>query len=97
MSDVRDVAVIHVAALLASDVNGQRLWTVNHQWHLNDVLQVWREAFPDRVDKFKEDYDLPPPPKQIIDRSKSTELLQRFASRSWIDFKTTLIDSVRDA
>lgn len=95
MSDVRDVAVIHAAALLAPDVDGQRLWAINHQYHLNDVLKVWREAFPHLADRWKKDYDFPQPPRQIVDRSRSTELLQRFGGRSWISFEQTMLDSVK--
>jgi len=93
--DSRDTAVIHVAALLANDVNEERLWALAHPLHINKVLKIWREAYPERADKLPKDLDYPPAPKQIVDTSRSTELLQRFAGRSWIDAKTTILDNVK--
>jgi nucleoside-diphosphate-sugar epimerase len=93
--DSRDTAIIHVAALLANDVNGERLWALAHPLNINEILKIWREAYPERADKLPKDLDFPPAPKQIIDTSRSTELLKRFAGRSWIDAKTTILDNVK--
>lgn len=94
--DVRDVALIHVAALLDSDTDRQRLWAAAELiYHVNDILNIWREAYPDRKDIIPKDVDLPKAPKQDIDTSKSEELLQKYAGRSWIDTKTTVLDNVK--
>jgi hypothetical protein len=94
--DVRDVALIHVAALLDSKTDKERLWAASGDVnHVNTILKVWRDAYPDRKDKIPKDFDFPEPPKQVIDNSKSTELLQRYAGRNWIDTKTTLLDNVK--
>lgn len=93
--DVRDAALIHVAALLAQDVDRERLWALAHPYHINDFLKIWREAYPGHEDTIPADLDFPAAPKQIVDNSRSVELLQRFAGRSWIDFRTTVIDNVK--
>ncbi|KAK9896796.1 NAD(P)-binding protein [Cystobasidium minutum MCA 4210] len=82
--DVRDVALLHVAALIAPDVNGERLWAAAHMIQIDEILKVWREEFPHKKDA-------------VIDTKRSEELLQRFAGRSWIDARTTYVDNVRHA
>lgn len=93
-NDVRDVAVLHVAALLDISTNGERLWAMGHQFHLNDLLKIWREAFPDKVASIPKDLDFPPPSRQIVDRSKSELLLKQFAGRSWYPLKDSVIDTI---
>lgn len=95
MVDVRDVAIIHVAALLATDVDHERLWAAAHPYHINDLLRIWREAYPDRKDKIPGDFDFAPSPKQKVDTSKSVELLHRFAGRSWLSLETSVLDTVK--
>lgn len=91
---VQDVAQIHVAALLAEDVDRERLWALSHPFHINDLLQTWRRAYPDNK-KLPQDFDFPPNPKQTLDKSRSDELLQRFAGRDWIDMETSILDTVK--
>lgn len=94
--DVRDVAIIHFAALVDSQTDKQRLWAASDALlHINEILKIYREAYPDRKDIIPKDYDFPNPPKQVTDTSKSVELLKRYAGRSWIDTKTTLLDNVK--
>jgi nucleoside-diphosphate-sugar epimerase len=94
--DVRDSAILHVAALLASDVNGQRILAAGHPPdNGNKFLAIWREAFPSRI--VVSDFDLPEPERQELDRELSTSLLQRYAKRDWLPFEKTLVDNVIDA
>lgn len=93
--DVRDVAILHVAALLAPDVNGERIWAAAHLVHIDEILQIWREEFPEKKDTLPKDLGYPKAPKQVIDTTRSEELLQRFAGRGWIDLRTTLVDNVK--
>jgi hypothetical protein len=92
--DVADSAVIHVAALLAADVNNEKLWAAGQPpISINKVLAIWREAYPER--KIVPDFDLPEPPKQDIDRALSTALLKRYAGRDWIPLKQTILANVQ--
>jgi nucleoside-diphosphate-sugar epimerase len=43
--DVRDVAALHVAAALASDVNSERVWASSEPGRLNELLQALRDAY----------------------------------------------------
>lgn len=93
--DVRDVAIIHVAALLDESVNKERLWAAAHTVHVDEILDIWKEAYPEKKGVLPGKIGLPQPPKQVIDTSRSDELLQKFEGRSWIDKKTTLVENVR--
>ncbi|ORY22129.1 hypothetical protein BCR39DRAFT_474085, partial [Naematelia encephala] len=95
--DVRDQAIIHIAALLASDTNHQKLWAAGSPpVSINDVLDIWRKNFPDR--KFPDNYPIPESgvPKFDIDREKETQLLKRYAGRDWIPLEESLLDNVKD-
>lgn len=93
--DVRDVAVLHAAALLAPDVNKERLWAASHLVQIDDILKIWREEFPDKKDTLPKDFGPQEAPKQVIDKTRSEELLQRFAGRGWVDLRTSLVDTVK--
>lgn len=96
MVDVRDVAIIHFAALVDNKTDKERLWAASDAiLHINEILNIYREAYPDRKDIIPKDFDFPQPPKQKTDTSKSVELLKKYAGRSWIDTKTTLLDNVK--
>ncbi|KAH7108383.1 hypothetical protein BKA62DRAFT_824579 [Auriculariales sp. MPI-PUGE-AT-0066] len=93
--DTRDCAAIHVAALLSTKTNGERLWAAAHPHTLNQYLATWRKAFPDR--KLLPDFDFPPAPTiDITDREKSTKLLKEFAGKDWYSFEETALANVSD-
>ncbi|KAF7377594.1 Aldehyde reductase 2 [Mycena sanguinolenta] len=93
--DVRDVASVHLAALLSMQTEGKRLWAAAHTFELNDLLRTWREEFPHRT--FVEDFKLPPHPKVTLELAESEKLLEEFEGRTWLPFKETIIANVQDA
>jgi len=93
--DVRDTAVIHVATLLATDINHERILAAGHPPNSRDsILPIWRKAFPER--QIVPDFDFPEPDSQVLDRTLSTELLKRYANRDWLPFEKTILDNVVD-
>ncbi|KAH7101486.1 hypothetical protein BKA62DRAFT_794627 [Auriculariales sp. MPI-PUGE-AT-0066] len=93
MVDTRDCAAIHVAALLSTEVNGERLWASAHPFTANQILAVWRKAFPDR--NIVADFDFPVHPKIVFtDVDKSTKLLKEFSNKDWYSFEETVIANV---
>ncbi|KAH7087235.1 hypothetical protein BKA62DRAFT_730956 [Auriculariales sp. MPI-PUGE-AT-0066] len=93
MVDSRDCAVIHVAALLSTEVDGQRLWASAHLFTANQILAVWRKAFPDRA--IGPDFDFPAHPKtEITDLDKSTKLLEEFTGKGWYSLEECVIANV---
>jgi hypothetical protein len=92
--DVSDTAVLHVAALLAVDISGRRLWAAGHQVDsVNDLLDIWRQTYPDR--EITADFAVRRGSKQDLDRSVETELLHRYAGRDYVPLRQTLIETVR--
>ncbi|KAJ6483967.1 hypothetical protein C8R45DRAFT_1148101 [Mycena sanguinolenta] len=92
--DVRDVASIHLAALLSPSTEGKRIWAAAHRFEINDILAIWREEFPER--KFVEDLKFPPQPKITLELALSEELLKAFEGRSWLSLKESAIANVQD-
>ncbi|KAH7106584.1 hypothetical protein BKA62DRAFT_687560 [Auriculariales sp. MPI-PUGE-AT-0066] len=94
--DVRDVAAIHVGALLSTSTNGERFWASGHPFTANKLLAIWREAFPDRT--IRPDFAFPENPKlELIGREKSTELLKGLEGRDWYSLKETVVANVAEA
>lgn len=94
---VTDAARLHLAALLDDSVDGQRLWAAAGPIPLNQVLAIWRKAFPDKKDKLPKDLDLPPGPAEVLlDNSKSLELLKRMGRPGWDPLESVVVANVAD-
>jgi len=91
ISDTRDSAAIHVAALLSTETNGERLFAAEQSFSGNKMLAVWRKAFPER--KFRPDFD-GPHVEVTLDASKSTKLLKEMEGRSWYTLEQTVLANV---
>jgi nucleoside-diphosphate-sugar epimerase len=87
--NVQDNARVHVAALIYSDVQGERLFTFAHPYTWNSILAVFRKLYPKR--KFID--DLPDLGKDLskVANERAEELLKRFGLPEW----TSLEDSVK--
>lgn len=48
-----DCALLHIAALIFSDVSSERIYGFAQQWDFNKILAIYRETWPDK--KFPED------------------------------------------
>jgi hypothetical protein len=91
--DVRDVAFVHVAALVETNLDGQRLWAAPHKFTANEILAVWRDAFPER--KIVPDFKFEKQPDINIDDEQSTALVKAFKGRDWHSFKETVLSNVQ--
>ena len=89
-TNVKDVAALHVAAVLDSGVMNQRMqaWAVRFNW--NDVLAIMRQLYPDR--QFID--DLPGMGKLLhtADTALAEDLLKKWTGHDW----TSLYDGVRE-
>ena len=90
--DVRDVAAVHVALLLDPTANHKRVFAGPHKFTINEILAVWREAYPDA--KILPDYDMPPQPDIDVDDAEGTDIVKRFAGRDWISLKESVVANV---
>lgn len=91
--DVRDVAAIHVAAMLDESADGRRLFAAPHKFTLNEILAAWREALPGK--KIRVDVDWPKQPIIDVDDQESTALLQAYAGRDWVSLKDSVVANVQ--
>ncbi|KAH6654837.1 putative aldehyde reductase 2 [Truncatella angustata] len=87
--DVKDLALIHVAAVLDPEVKNARLQSWGHSTHWNDILAVLRKLRPQK--NFIEDYPDPQHLKISVDQSDSIALLKKWSDK---DGWTSLEDSV---
>ncbi|KFY46762.1 hypothetical protein V494_00342 [Pseudogymnoascus sp. VKM F-4513 (FW-928)] len=93
--DVKDVALLHVAAALDPEVNGARLqaWAEYCNW--NDVLTILRRLYPQR--KFTDDLPVHPPLTVTTDFSQPLALLKKWGNQDgWKTLEETVADNMKN-
>lgn len=79
-NDVRDVGRLHVAPLLDSNINGERIFAYSETARWNQVLAIFREIRPNR--QFVEDNaDKRQNLTRITTRWRTEEILQKYFGR----------------
>lgn len=90
MVNVKDTARLHVAALIDSEVENERILAFASPFNWNDVLACLRKIHPDKT--FLEDIKNEPRDQSKLDNSRGAALLKAFGRDGW----TSLEESVRD-
>ncbi|KPI43391.1 Aldehyde 2 [Cyphellophora attinorum] len=89
-ADVKDIALIHVAAVLDPEIKNARLQSWGLSTHWNDILALLREFRPER--KFVDDYPERTEIRVSVDQSDALAILKKWGGQSeW----TPLRDSVQ--
>jgi len=92
--DVKDVARIHVAALVEPDVQNERLLAVSAPYSLNELMGYLR-SFP-KNSKIPKDFEgYSDVPIVQVDTTRSTELLKRQGRTGWVSLKDSLWEQVK--
>lgn len=92
-ADVKDVALIHVAAILDPEVKNARLQSWGHSAHWNDILTILRELRPQKG--FIDDYPNPYHLKVSVDQSDSIALLKKWSGRDgWTSLKDSIFENI---
>lgn len=94
--NVRDVAALHVGALLDQDVSGERIqaWAAPFNW--NDILAIMRQKYPDR--QFPEDLPEMGQISATTDDALARHLLKKWAGREdWLSLEQGVVDVVESA
>ncbi|KAL2787947.1 hypothetical protein BJX66DRAFT_309711 [Aspergillus keveii] len=91
-ADVKDVALLHVAAALDPDVKNARLQAWGHSANWNEILAILRELRPNK--KFVDDYPDPHHLRVSIDQAESVALLNKWRQRPGKGGWTSLEDSI---
>ncbi|KAI1103609.1 NAD(P)-binding protein [Jackrogersella minutella] len=89
--DVRDNAVLHVAALVYPDVNSERLFAFAQPFNWNDILKILKATFPER--KFTEEDPNIGREQSKVANERAEELLKRLTGHGW----TSLDDCIKNA
>ena len=91
--NVKDVALIHVAALLDGDLRNERIqaWCTPFNW--NDILAMWRKQYPER--KFIEDLPNMGRVNARIDDSLPKSILKKWAGQEdWISLTDGFCETI---
>ncbi|SPO01190.1 related to NADPH-dependent aldehyde reductase [Cephalotrichum gorgonifer] len=90
--DVKDVALIHVAAVLDPEVKSARLQCWGHSAHWNEVLSIMRRLRPQKkfVDGYPDLYHL----EVSLDQTESLTLLKKWSDKPDRNGWTSLEDSI---
>lgn len=93
--DVRDVARLHVTALINPTVKSERLFAYVSPFNWSTVLDIFRRIYPDKV--FPEDIANEAKDLSVISsRERSVELLKTSGSNEFISLEESLKATVRD-
>lgn len=92
--DVKDVALVHIAALLDSDVNSQRIQTWGRALSWNSVLKVLRDVRPQK--EWLADLENPDRLTVTADQTTSETLLKKFGNGDWAPLEQTLTENLNN-
>ncbi|KAJ3460928.1 hypothetical protein MRS44_011795 [Fusarium solani] len=93
--DVKDIALLHIAAMLDPQVKNARLHSWGHSSNWNEFLAVLRELRPQR--EFIADYPEPYYVTISTDQSDSVALLKRWADQEgWRPLKDSISESIEN-
>ncbi|PNP37667.1 hypothetical protein TGAMA5MH_10435 [Trichoderma gamsii] len=91
--DIKDVAVIHAAALLDPEVTNARLHAWGHKCNANDLLVVMRQHFPER--EFIDDLAYQTVLNISADFSEPLALLNKWADQDgWRPLEDSVVENV---
>ncbi|GAA6063311.1 hypothetical protein JCM10212_006721 [Sporobolomyces blumeae] len=90
---VRDVAILHVGALISPAVSNSRLFATAYAAHWNIILSVFRDLYPTRAAQWT-DLEGQPHEFPTYDTKKSVEVLNDVGQDGWTDLKVAVQELV---
>ena len=90
--NVVDVALLHLAALTESDVEGERLFAYAEPFNNNDTLRMLRKLGPDK--KFPADFEDDSRDLSSVDSERSVELLKRYGRHGFAGMEESIRQNV---
>jgi nucleoside-diphosphate-sugar epimerase len=91
--DVRDVARLHVAALLMKDVESERVFAFAQVYHSGNVLEVLRQVRPER--KFQETPESYPKHLYKVPNEHAEEMLKKLGRKGWTSMHDSISEMVK--
>ena len=92
---MKDVALVHVAAVLDPEVKNARLQGWGHSVHWNNILAILRKLRPQKqfIDDYPNTYYL----KLSVDQSESLALLKKWAAKDgWTPLRDGVSENVNN-
>jgi len=93
--NVRDVARVHVAALIDPSVNAERLFAYAEPYNWNDVLGLFRKAFPER--EFVKDFEGLGRDLTVAPSGSAEKSLKVFGQDGWTGLEESVLETVKPA
>ncbi|RFU81157.1 aldehyde reductase 2 [Trichoderma arundinaceum] len=93
--DNRDVAVIHIAALLDPSIENARLPAWGTEFYWNDILAILRKQSPER--ELPADLDVPRIPRMTADTTQARKALKEWGGQDdFISLEKGVMDTLRE-
>ncbi|KAK3649369.1 hypothetical protein LTR56_006456 [Elasticomyces elasticus] len=89
--DVQDDARLHVAALIDPSCNGKRIFAFAKPYTCNEILAIFRKAYPDR--KFMEDRDMGED-LSTVPSEEAEALLKKHYGKGWTSLEESVMAGV---
>lgn len=86
--NVQDNARVHVAALIYSDVNDERLFSFAHPYSWNDILAIFRKLYPER--KFIDDIPNIGKDMSKVANEPAEALIKRLGQPGWATLEASV-------
>ncbi|KAE9986047.1 hypothetical protein EG328_006598 [Venturia inaequalis] len=91
--DVRDIARLHVIALLDPEVENERVFGFAEPFNFNDILAIFRKNIPHKT--FQEDWPgLGRDISTVSPKARSIELLKSFGRDGFVTLEQSIMDHV---
>jgi hypothetical protein len=95
-ADVKDIASIHVAAILDPEVKNARLQSWGRSVHWNDILALLRKCRSQ--ERFVDDYPKPYHLQVSVDQSESLALLEKWSGKDgWASLEDSVSENINNS
>ncbi|ORY10391.1 dihydroflavonol-4-reductase [Clohesyomyces aquaticus] len=92
--DTVDDALIHIAALIYSDVESERLFGFAEPFNWNQILAIYRKLYPER--KFRDDVEGLGQDRAKVPRERAEELLKWMGREGWTRLEVSVGEMSKD-
>ncbi|KAH8732604.1 hypothetical protein GQ44DRAFT_755094 [Phaeosphaeriaceae sp. PMI808] len=89
-----DSALLHVSALIHSDVNNERLYGLAHRWNFNQLLAIFRKNYPENT--FSEDVEIVGDDRVKAPTKRAEEVLRWVKGRGWDGLEESVVAMSKD-
>tara|TARA_R110002003_G_scaffold121_5_gene10699 strand:+ start:37184 stop:37486 length:303 start_codon:yes stop_codon:yes gene_type:complete len=84
-----DDALLHVSALIHSDVDGERLFGYAERWNWNQILAILRKRYPDKT--FSEDVEGQRDDRVKPPTARAEEVLGWVKGQGWTGLEESIV------